>query len=458
MQFIDEAQLSVRAGRGGDGCLSFRREKYIPRGGPDGGNGGHGGSVFIEANPALHTLADFEYQRHYRAEDGDHGRGKNQHGRRGDDCIIHVPCGTVIYDRRSETPLADLVEPGDRLLVARGGRGGRGNAHFANAVRKAPRFAERGGVGVEVELRCELKLIADVGLVGMPNAGKSSLLAAMSNAQPKIASYPFTTLSPNLGIVSVDDDRIVLADIPGLIEGAHDNRGLGLAFLRHVERTRLLLYVIDVSSGDPEEWRSQWDMLRREFAAYDSSLLERPHMVLGNKIDLISDRSLLEESFFEIFRTAGTQAFLVSALSGEGVDALLHAVIAFVRHHPRPRGQTRFFASADSLNEGLPYSLEVVRLPGRDGFRLLHPHLERAVRRFDFDQDEAVHRFNNLLRKYRAEQALAASGAKEGDTVWIGDTGFNFEPERAKSDARPYDSSKKDDREPGDDGEERLSV
>ncbi len=428
MQFIDEALLYVKAGRGGDGCLSFRREKYIPRGGPDGGNGGHGGSIFIEASPRLHTLADFEYQRHYRAEDGDHGRGKNQHGRRGEDCVIQVPCGTVIFDRPSGNPLADLVEPGDRLLVARGGRGGRGNAHFANAIRKTPRFAEKGGLGAEMELRCELKLIADVGLVGMPNAGKSSLLASMSNAQPKIAAYPFTTLSPNLGIVSVDDDRIVLADIPGLIEGAHDNRGLGLAFLRHVERTRLLLYVLDVGSGDMDNLREQWDILRREFAAYDASLLDRPYLVLGNKIDLVLDPSFAEE-FLGQFSSAEHQAVLVSALSGEGVETLLRTVIAFVREHPRPRGQTRFFATVGALGENAPNSLEVVRLPRREGFRILHPHLERAMHRFDFSQDEAVHRFNNLLRKYRAEQALVAAGAQEGDTIWIDDVGFNFEPE-----------------------------
>ena len=435
MQFIDEAQLYVKAGRGGDGCLSFRREKYIPRGGPDGGNGGHGGSIFIEASPMLHTLADFEYQRHYRAEDGDHGRGKNQHGRRGEDCVIQVPCGTVIFDRQTGAPLADLVEPGDRLLVARGGRGGRGNAHFANAVRKTPRFAEKGGLGVEMELRCELKLIADVGFVGMPNAGKSSLLAAMSNDQPKIASYPFTTLSPNLGIVSVDDDRIVLADIPGLIEGAHDNRGLGLAFLRHVERTRLLLYVLDVGSGQLEDLKEQWDILRGEFAAYDPSLLDRPFLVLGNKIDLVSNPSFAEE-FFGQFHTAEHQALLVSALSGEGIETLLRTVISFVRQHPRPRGQTRFFATAGTMGDDVHNSLEVVRLPRREGFRILHPHLERAMHRFDFSQDEALHRFNNLLRKYRAEHALVAAGAQEGDTIWIGDVGFNFEPEGQSSGSR----------------------
>lgn len=428
MQFIDEAQLYVKAGRGGDGCLSFRREKYIPRGGPDGGNGGHGGSIFVEAASTLHTLADFEYQHHYRAEDGEHGRGKNQHGRRGEDCVIAVPCGTMIFDRETGEPLADLVEPGDRLLVARGGRGGRGNAHFANSVRKTPRFAEKGGLGAEQILRLELKLIADIGLVGMPNAGKSSLLAAMSNAQPKIAAYPFTTLSPNLGIVAVDDDRIVLADIPGLIEGAHENRGLGLAFLRHVERTRLLLYVLDVSTSCMDDLLRQWDILRSEFAAYDPALLERPFLVLGNKIDTVEDPAF-SSAFLSHFQAFGEGALLVSALSGDGVEALLRKVISFVRSYPRPRGQTRFFSAPGAGQELVSGMLEVVRLPGDHGFRLLHAHLERAVQRFDFSQDEAVHRFNNLLRKYRAEHMLAAAGAKKGDTVWIGDLGFDFEPE-----------------------------
>ena len=254
VKFIDLARITVKAGRGGNGALSFRREKFIPKGGPDGADGGRGGDVIFEAVGGIVTLADFEYNRRFQAGHAGHGGGAMQTGANGEDLRVFVPCGTLVRDEAGDI-LADLVEPGQTFVAARGGRGGRGNAHFASSVRRAPRFAEKGDRGEERTLVLELKLIADVGLVGFPNAGKSSLLAAISGAKPKIAGYPFTTLSPNLGVLAVDDQQIVIADVPGLIEGAHEDRGLGLHFLRHVERTRVLAHVVDLSEPERRDWR-----------------------------------------------------------------------------------------------------------------------------------------------------------------------------------------------------------
>ena len=297
MKFLDVANISVRSGNGGDGCMSFRREKYIPKGGPDGGNGGRGGSVYLEATMALQTLADFEFDRRFIAEDGRPGQGARRNGRMGQDLLIPVPCGTIVFDARTAEPIADLVEPGDRFMAARGGKGGRGNTVFATSSRRAPRFSENGLPGEERTLRLELKLIADVGLVGLPNAGKSSLLAALSKAQPKIADYPFTTLTPNLGVLAVEDQRVVIADIPGLIEGSHRNLGLGLAFLRHIERTRFIVHVLEFSgTSDLSILNSQWDTVREEFRQYKENLLETPALVDGNMIDLLEDRAVAEDA------------------------------------------------------------------------------------------------------------------------------------------------------------------
>ncbi len=434
MKFVDLVEITVQSGKGGDGCTSFRREKFVPRGGPDGGNGGRGGSVILEATMSLQTLADFEYQRRFVAEKGENGRGKKQFGKAGDDVLIPVPCGTLVFNADSGDPLGDLVEPGDRVLVARGGRFGRGNACFANARRKAPRFSEKGEEGEKVRLRLELKLIADVGLVGYPNAGKSSLLKAMSNADPRIASYPFTTLSPNLGLLSVDDQKVILADVPGLIEGAHQNKGLGLAFLRHVERTRLLVHVLDLAGESADNLLKRWETLRCEFESYSSDLLQRPYFVVGNKTDLAGTegtadilRARLEER--------GIEFHAVSALSGDQIPELVRRIASFVRENPRPQGQTRFFATQEISEENTrtrkKYRVQIVRLADGAGFRVDHPYLERMSKRYNFEEDESVMRFASLLRKFRVESLLLSAGAEEGDTVYIGDVEFEFEPEVA---------------------------
>ena len=436
MKFVDKVSIQVSAGNGGNGCMSFRREKFVPKGGPDGGNGGKGGSIFLEATTDLHTLADFEYSKHISAENGGHGLGSKCFGSKAEDITIKVPCGTMIFDRETGEPLADLVEPGDRCLVARGGRGGKGNAHFASSRRRAPRFSEKGEQGERRIITMELKLIADVALVGVPNAGKSSLLAAISNATPKIADYPFTTLSPNLGVMKLDQERIVVADVPGLIEGAHENRGLGHYFLRHIERTRVIVHVLDLSSGSIESVIGQWKTVLDEFKAYNADLLERPYMVVGNKVDLDPSK-LIVDSFEEFFKSKEIDCLVTSALSGDGVDRFMGTLIDICRKYPRPKGVTRLFATIPEEEEqgqirrGRKEKAQIIKLQEAGCFRVIHSRIEEAVERYDFNQEEAVVRFMRIMREYRIEELLEASGAEEGDTVYIGDAVFEFQPEKA---------------------------
>ncbi len=313
--FIDYAKIYVKAGQGGSGACSFRREKHVPKGGPDGGDGGRGGHIILRVDPHLHTLIDFKYKRHYVARHGQHGMGKKRHGRAAADIVVRVPAGTVVKDAETGTVLADLTEPGQELIVARGGRGGRGNAHFATPTHQAPREWEVGEPGEERWLVLELKLIADVGLVGKPNAGKSTLLSRLSAARPRIADYPFTTLQPNLGIVRLDDMKsLVMADIPGLIEGAHEGKGLGLQFLRHIERTRILLYMIDPTTDPVEE---TYRVLHRELQQYSQTLVQKPSVLALTK------RDLWETDYLKKYQNAFDFPVLgISALKNEGLDEL----------------------------------------------------------------------------------------------------------------------------------------
>ncbi|AEH44902.1 GTP-binding protein Obg/CgtA [Thermodesulfatator indicus DSM 15286] len=323
-RFVDQTKIYVKAGNGGAGCVSFRREKYVPRGGPDGGDGGKGGDVILVASSQLHTLYDFYHQTHFRAENGRPGMGKKMKGRDGDDLILKVPVGTIVKDAETGEILYDFTKDGESFVVAKGGRGGRGNARFATPTRQAPRFAEPGKPGEERWIILELKLIADVGLVGLPNAGKSTLLSRITAARPKIADYPFTTITPNLGVVKLDEERsFVVADIPGLIEGAHKGVGLGLDFLRHIERTKAILYVLDASKG--EECLKDFELLQKELAHYHRSLIEKPAAIALNKIDIVSDRQKLYElkAFFE---KKGYPVYLISAVTGEGIKELLEGL------------------------------------------------------------------------------------------------------------------------------------
>lgn len=321
MQFVDEARIYVHAGAGGNGCISFRREKYVPKGGPDGGNGGNGGNVMVKAEKQLNTLLDFKYKRIYKAERGEHGRGKKQDGKWGKDVVLKVPCGTIVRDAQTNDVLADLTEHGHELVVASGGKGGRGNAEFATSTNQAPRIAEPGTPGEERELVLELKLLADVGLVGFPNVGKSTLISVISAARPKIADYPFTTLTPNLGIVRIGMGKsFTVADIPGIIEGAHAGKGLGIQFLRHIERTRMLAFLIESTSDDPKQ---DFKTLVNELRSYNPGLLEKPSLVVLTKIDIVGTRL---KKLGRISFGKGITVFPISAATRTGISELLQAM------------------------------------------------------------------------------------------------------------------------------------
>jgi len=334
--FVDEVDIQIQAGDGGNGCLSFRREKFVPRGGPNGGNGGRGGSVFLVASLHLNTLVNYRFHPEFKAERGRHGEGSNRTGRDGEDLVLEVPPGTVAYEKTADgdlIPMADLTTVGERVLVARGGRGGRGNAEFATATNRAPRRTEPGTAGEVRTIRLRLKLLADVGLVGFPNAGKSTLIARISAARPKIADYPFTTLTPNLGVVQLDEDRsFVVADVPGLIEGAHEGHGLGTRFLAHLERTKILVHLIDVSSATGRDPVEDFEVICRELALFSGTddesavaLADKPRIAAANKIDALDDPARLQ-ALRKHLKKKGVRLYPISAVTGDGVPALLEAM------------------------------------------------------------------------------------------------------------------------------------
>jgi GTP-binding protein len=339
--FIDEVKILVKAGDGGNGCLAFRREKYVPRGGPSGGDGGRGGDVVMTANPHYNTLLHFRFNPEHHAERGRHGEGSNKKGREGHPSELPVPVGTLVYDDDTGELLHDFTQAGERVVIARGGRGGRGNARFATSTHQAPTEHEPGKPGQERRLRLELKLLADVGLVGFPNAGKSTLISRLSAARPKIADYPFTTLEPNLGVVQMEDLRsFVVADIPGLIEGAHAGAGLGIRFLRHIERTRLLLHLVDVSEASGRKPADDFKVVLRELEAFSEELASKPMFVVASKMDAAQDRKRVD-SLRRVARRRALPFFTISAVTGEGLDELRHAMAAqvFSRPHAQPIGE-----------------------------------------------------------------------------------------------------------------------
>ena len=321
MAFIDEAKFFVKGGDGGNGCVSFRREKFVPRGGPDGGDGGDGGNVIIEASKKLNSLIDFRYRSHFMAERGAHGRGKKQHGRKGVDCVVKVPAGSLIKNAETGELIADLIEDAQKIVVARGGKGGFGNTHFTSSTNRAPRIAGKGRQGDECWLRIELKILADVGLVGLPNAGKSTLLSKLSAAQPKIAAYPFTTLEPHLGVMQLKHQPpYIIADIPGLIKGAHEGAGLGHKFLKHIERTKLLLHILDVSKSI-DEITADHQTIEDELKNFNETLLGRRKIIVLNKVDLLDDAEQLEK-IVTVFANKNVSVLAISALSGSGIGVL----------------------------------------------------------------------------------------------------------------------------------------
>ncbi len=411
--FFDEAKIYVEAGAGGNGVVSFRREKYVPRGGPDGGHGGRGGNVFLAVNPHLDTLSAFRKRTHFRAERGAHGQGNNKQGKQGSDLEIPVPRGTVVRDASTGELLGDLVNVNDRLLVAQGGRGGRGNSAFASATYQVPRLAEKGEPGQARWITLELKLLADVGIIGLPNAGKSTLLSVVTSARPKIADYPFTTLIPNLGVAIVDDREIVLADIPGLIDGAHTGAGLGDRFLRHIERTRVLIHLIDGSMDNPI---AAFETINRELNQFDVRLGAKPQIVAFNKIDLPDARKRWPQ-LQRALSVRHTPALAISAATGQGVRELLRAVadrLAEVREAP--------IISTEDLPVIRPEEDENAFEVSREGtaFRVKGKKVERVVAMTNFDQDEAIQRLHRIFQAMGVTSALEKAGVRPGDYVRIG--------------------------------------
>jgi GTP-binding protein len=412
--FLDEVRIFVVSGRGGDGIVHFRREKYVPRGGPDGGDGGRGGDVILEASQHLSTLSKFSHQRQFKAQAGASGGGSKKTGANGEDVLIPVPCGTLVFEDESGALLGDLVDHGQRITVCEGGRGGRGNARFATSRNQAPRMAEHGEPGQERWLRLELRLIADVGIVGLPNAGKSTLLAAVTKARPKIDSYPFTTLQPNLGVAELDVDvHLVLADIPGLIEGAHQGLGMGFAFLRHIQRTRVLVHLVDGASVDP---LADFSQVSAELALFDEKLAKKSRIVAVNKMDLPQAKEAWPVVQSQ-FKDLGFETYAISALARTGLSPLLWAA-----HRAREE------AEEESLMEDIPiYRMqEDPRLfeikHEQDGsWRVIGKAVERAAAMTYWEYEEAVHRFQNILEHLGVDEALKAAGAGEGDTVHIGE-------------------------------------
>ncbi|TMD95846.1 MAG: GTPase ObgE [Chloroflexi bacterium] len=412
-RFVDSARIVVRGGHGGKGSASFRREPFVPRGGPDGGDGGRGGSVIVEATNDVADLSHFKRHTRWQAEPGGAGAGGRKTGRSGAGVTLKVPPGTVALDSDGSL-LADLDRPGATAVLARGGAGGRGNVHFKSSTRRTPDYAEPGLKGDEREVTLDLKLIADAGLVGPPNAGKSSLLRAMTAARPKVADYPFTTLDPELGVADVDSARFVLADIPGLIEGAARGVGLGQRFLRHVERTKALVYVLDGSQPDP--WK-QLETVRHEVAQFSADLVARPYLVAVNKVDLPDARKLRSRS-----RRSGV--YFVSALSGEGIAGLAAAIAQLVASAPES------FVPAPPTVTRLPSrrrdDLVVERKPL--GFAVRGERLERLVERTDLDSEGGLARFQSELDRLGVNTALEAAGVKPGDTVTISGIEFEYQP------------------------------
>lgn len=420
MQFIDEAEITVAGGDGGDGIVAWRREKYVPKGGPAGGDGGHGGSVYLEATSELSTLVEFRFRRNFSAESGKSGGTSKKSGRSGEDLTILVPVGTLVFrvrDERPEVLLADLNAPGARVLAAKGGRGGLGNQHFATSVRQAPRFAERGAPGERGALRLELRLLADCGIVGVPNAGKSTLLSVVSSARPKIADYAFTTLEPQLGVVRTgDDESFVMVDVPGLIAGAHEGAGLGDQFLRHVERTRVLLHLLD-GAKPLEEIVADKVMIEAELAAWNPALLSKPTLLVLNKLDLPNAR----ESLVELQRQSpGTLG--ISAATHEGVRDVVLTVARAVKSAPEPQ-----LAEPPAAHIELA-AADAFRIErGDDGtFVVSGERIERLASMTNFDSDEALARFEYALGKMGVEKKLRELGAREGDTVRIGPYEFTY--------------------------------
>lgn len=425
--FIDQARIFVSGGDGGNGCVSFRHEKYRPKGGPDGGDGGNGGNVILRVDKGLITLMDFHYHRHFKAQKGEHGKGDNKHGKRGEDRVLSVPQGTVVKDEEGNM-LRDLVDEGQEYVVASGGMGGRGNARFITSTRQTPSFAEKGEPAEKKWVILELKLLADVGLIGYPNVGKSTLISHISAAKPKIAEYPFTTLVPNLGVVNLPDGRsFVVADTPGLIEGAHKGVGLGHGFLRHIDRTAVLAHIIDLSGIEREDPIEDFEVVSKELELYDRSLLSRPRIVVGNKLDLPSANENLPRAQ-AYFKKKGYLFFPISAVTGAGVQQLLYALADEIEK-ARKKIEVEKQPGAHQVIKYSPLAKDFSIEQESDGYFVVRGgYVERLVSMTDLENEEAVAYLQKRLVEIGVEDKLLQQGARAGDIVRIAEMEFDFQP------------------------------
>ena len=427
--FADSARIIIKSGKGGDGHVSFRREKYVPNGGPDGGDGGKGGDVIFQVDEGLNTLTDFRHRRKYAAKNGEEGKKRNCHGKNGEDIIVKVPAGTIIRDAQTDKVIADMSGGNTRQIILRGGRGGKGNQNYATATMQAPKYAQPGQPGIELEVRLELKVIADVGLVGFPNVGKSTLLSRVTNAQPKIANYHFTTLNPNLGVVDLSEGQgFVIADIPGLIEGASEGVGLGHEFLRHIERTRVLVHIVDAASTEGRDPIDDIYKINHELEAYNPEIAARPQLIAANKVDCIfdgDDENPIDKLKAE-FEPKGIKVYPISAVTGQGIKELLFAIKDLLLSVPAERivFEQEFFPEDELFTENLPFTVE--RLPeDPEIFVVEGPKIEKMLGYTNLDSEKGFAFFQRFLKEGGILEELEKAGIEEGNTVRM--YGFDFD-------------------------------
>lgn len=422
--FTDYVKILVKSGKGGDGAITFRREKYVAAGGPDGGDGGNGGSVYFQVDPDTNTLVDFRFKKKFKAEDGSNGSGNHCYGKSGEDLYIKVPRGTIIKDAETGKVVADLSEPNQVELILPGGRGGKGNSHFATATRQAPHFAQDGEKGIEKEFILELKLLADVGLLGFPNVGKSTFLSVVTSAKPKIADYHFTTIIPNLGVVKTEyGDSFVIADIPGIIEGASKGIGLGIQFLRHVERTRLLLHVIDVSETEGRSPKEDFYIINKELKEYSEKLSKRKQIIVANKIDAVQDESRVKE-LEEVAKKENMELYKISAATGQGVSELMRRISEVLKELPKEElveAEEKVVYTLQEDDKGF----EIIK-EDDDIYVVTGAKVERLMGRVNMSDNESMHYFEKSLREIGIEAELKKMGIKEGDTVKFLDWEFEW--------------------------------
>ena len=419
--FVDEAILELQAGRGGNGCMAFRREKYVEMGGPFGGNGGNGGDIIFKVDEGLNTLIDLRYKKLYKADNGQHGEGKGMHGKNAKNLVIRVPLGTVITDIESNNVLADLVEKNDEVVIAKGGRGGRGNMAFATHSNPAPAFCENGEPGEVIKVKVELKLLADVGLVGLPSVGKSTIISKISAAKPKIAAYHFTTLSPNLGVVKASGNRsYVVADLPGLIEGASQGEGLGDKFLKHIERTRVIAHVIDISGIEGRDPYDDFITINKELEAFNKKIMDKPQIIIANKMDMPSSI----ENLKKFKEKVDLPIYEVSAVNGEGLDKVINVLADYLdKIKKEPINEIKEKSHVIyKYQEEEPFKV----IKEKDGFRVKGAKIEKILKMTWFASDETYRRFSNQLKKMGIEDRLREMGAKNGDMIYILDYEFEY--------------------------------